>query len=1010
MPGSKSSTVRKVLVRSGFSMFSCPVHVRKGFLDAGKDAGLLVVSPTAVLDFFATCSDLRTRCKVTNLPEKISSTPYLNIESLVTLLEYCTKADGYKSRLERMPFLVTLDDVVSQFDSGMVKYVSKHSGVAPHIPGQFMNMQIKRVLNLEPTTDVSLCKEFTVDEFSMTLRDLVKKSEFYDAENWFPVAELDDLLKPYNTDCLQWLREVWSFLSSFLNEMSFRSENQDKEVIAKLLKPLRECCLLPVLTPRGETLLYPLCLSSGVIAEPSTTESCNEVVALLYALGVVKPDYSYIHDDMKCSEIDRLLKYSLGTVQQPATVIEALRIAMKHRLAEFTLTNDEGLQLLEYFSTHIVNWKDTPRARETIGMLPFFLTVWNKQTNLDNSTAYVLPSEIPSSGTECLIDAQDVRLLKYVGSLKPLLKHLGCKYLNIEKSYCLFILKHFQNMSREAQLVHLKFVKQHVLSNLSVEDEDRNAELNKLLECLKHTAIIPNKSSVLRPASDFYDPQNEIFQVMDEDDRFPPDPYNKADWLQFLRMCGLVHKITKEKFMSYAQQVERNSQSGISSKAVKQSETLVKHFLSRKDHRQMDLGFVRNIRFVSPGIASESLTELHVQHGTMDDNQRLRFICFRGSALHFNEELVWTVQNLLPQWIQRNLTGLFSDLDVVSDFVPSRTVTEHVQKLCSTLRKESLASDAQKAKTLTKVLQKAFAFFSEKGDLEQEVKSILSRTCCVFVADSFDLVAPNQVAIDITTKDEIRPYLFKIPPDFGSYTSVLLQLGTTKVLTANQYAFALKKIADASQGKEMHPEEKKASCRASEGLLKLIEKGETVDGDIFLPCTDNKLHKSSEVIFNDKRLLLRRLSKFEFPILIDSKDLNIESGDMENILKKMPISQRPRLLSQIVHEVLADGQLKQCEFADKTSARLRNPVFRSGLERLFRHCFVKKMRWQVNCNEETLKQRCKQLMDRLDRIEFIGRVQVQTYLKNCDGSDLQGSERNVKYFQRRVKESKWRHR
>ena len=149
-----------------------------------------------------------------------------------------------------------------QLNVRMVTYVSIHSGVAPHIPGQFMDLSIQRALNLEPNRDATLCKEFTVEEFALTLRGLVTKPEFYYAESWIHVSELDDILKPYNKNSLQWLREVWSFLSSFLKGRPYRSENQsklfpssflkgrpyrledqDKEIIDKLLKPLRKCCL-----------------------------------------------------------------------------------------------------------------------------------------------------------------------------------------------------------------------------------------------------------------------------------------------------------------------------------------------------------------------------------------------------------------------------------------------------------------------------------------------------------------------------------------------------------------------------------------------------------------------------------------------------------------------------------------------------------------------------------------------------------------------------------------------
>ena len=140
----RSKIVRQVLVRSGFRLYACPFWLCKLFEDSG--VAVNIVSPSAILDFFATSERINVEYK---LPRSIENTSFKNMGSLLALLMYCRRADNYKAKLEGLPFLVTVDNVVRSFDSSSLKYVSFYSDLMPQARDMFILKEITDALKLD---------------------------------------------------------------------------------------------------------------------------------------------------------------------------------------------------------------------------------------------------------------------------------------------------------------------------------------------------------------------------------------------------------------------------------------------------------------------------------------------------------------------------------------------------------------------------------------------------------------------------------------------------------------------------------------------------------------------------------------------------------------------------------------------------------------------------------------------------------------------------------------------
>ena len=323
-------------------------------------------------------------------------------------------------------------------------------------------------------------------------------------------------------------------------------------------------------------------------------------------------------------------------------------------------------------------------------------------------------------------------------------------------------------------------------------------------------------------------------------------------------------------------------------------------------------------------------------------------------------------------------------------------VARHTNKLCTTLVSDS--QNSQKNSLLVKnsssiklIMTEIYQYFSSKlSHIDNTSLDLLRNTCTVLVTDSSCLIKSNQVAIDIREEDQILPYLYKLPLDLGPYKDFFIRLGATKRITLEQYANILKRIFLDMNDQELNPNLKNITCRALAGLFMTIdcENPPALPTELFIPCTDGKLHMSSEVVIEDN-YWLRRIPNFTRPIFIDMIKFGYQQDKCISLFKKLPAQYQPKLLSSIILEKL-DPNCENAEssLANDMCARLRSQDFRNCFEQLLLHC----------CQTTASQQKdihVREIVGKLSCIEFIGKFELKTYLM-LENKRLENSE--VKKF------------
>ena len=242
--------------------------------------------------------------------------------------------------------------------------------------------------------------------------------------------------------------------------------------------------------------------------------------------------------------------------------------------------------------------------------------------------------------------------------------------------------------------------------------------------------------------------------------------------------------------------------------------------------------------------------------------------------------------------------------------------------------------------------------------------------------------------------------------EFGE---LFLALGATTQPLPTTYANILQSLHLSSAGKELDPQELEIAHKATNGFMKLLADQLTQEAhrptdfaaiqsqidqieELYLLSADSCLKKSSSLVFNDQPKFRNRLKNFEH----FQKNQLIDSFDYQQV-KSFPKLLRPRLLSDIVFEVLAEDEspscpvsLEVCKLKNRFNLRLSDPFFKQGLLRIANHISQKEnKRLDENISELIqyvceIKVECRQSLEtRLQYLDEDGRT-IETPIHETD--------------------------
>ena len=987
-----------LLLESGFNLVAFSLSLHESFLRAGVTTSC--ISPSSVIDFYRTVISQNPMCAIGPIPCHVAKTSLKDVFGVVAVLLYCKGDARFLDKLEGLPLLLTKDNRLQLFSSEEPKFLSVYQDILPGSPHIFLHEQVYWKIFKDATTEkLSVLKPLDVKTFAANLPQTLQQERYGKAElvQWSPTQKA--------TPNQPWLYRVWVFLHgivrNIVNDLNMDEQTRNLQ-INRTLEPLSNWSILPAtetkITERktsfissllfsapqpSDHILVPLGKAASVLELRSADSSSKKLVEVLRKLGVPELNSTalsttgsgaYAYSSPNSANLARIIVASLRV---PASLLTSLDEKMKsdpHSLRG-RLEPSDCIAILEYFSRSVNCLREADGT--ILRRLPFYEATHGGLISLDNHEVCVLPNDIPQMGIDVLERELQVLFLKSWQSLSELFKFLGLECLSSVAVYCTYILTHFSILGDDARQVHLEFIRKCMLDDVDADDGvNADGDQQRMLECLRNIPLVPSGDGTLKTASCFHDPRIDVFRIMLPVNMFPSKPLNSPEWLNFLRLIGLVYKVTKTHFKRFATEVAHEAESAPDDNTYKKSKVLVNHLIHR--HNVVAEGLLQticDIRFVAGDPVREPLQALFAPFGGVVGRQ-IPFFAFKEAVPSEHAEIVWTKAHLLPGWAnprcrlhEFNSPPRVSKVQFCDSFVaqlqilekpPVDLVVGHCQNICLYLANNSVEMN-ERCHTIMAVMEHIYTFLLTKPIVNTDAKKILENIPCILVEHGKKLILPCQAVLELYEHLEIRPFLYGIPKEFGKFHPLFENIGCSKSVTIFHYAMVLKMLQRKCQTSKLHPNEVKMCVNAAKGFFeKLEENTKKVESllSLYLPgmslaessseghqtVTPVFLHKSSDLIFNDAPLTLRnRLHKFNQPFLLDLRLMDVTCSSAQinykELTMKLPTALQPRMLSSVVKEKLSASQTHEFVMTNAVSQlkqQLSSAQFCSGVIRLIR--------------------------------------------------------------------------
>ena len=891
-----------------------------------------VLTPGHVVQFLLTWKDPNSRCKVGNLPILLSISKIKNKLNLGSILEYCRQAlQKFPENLENLPLLLTADDMLRAFTSENPVYCSSFYDLFPSKSSKFVHHDFVKPLSRFCEHEPDIIRELTIETLdSQFLPDVFKEK--------LPLDEKKHVSWKYPEEGVlskEWFSRLWTFLSELEN-----SEN----IVEFLGK-------------------YPIIPTTG--GELATVNNAKTVLAVTENSkgSVLQMQVAKFLESLACPFLDKsITKNALSIVSRlvadPLCVSDVLHV-LDYMNSTDTLDmskfNDEHIKkLLEFFQSDCGK-KESMNLAKT---LPFYKGVDEDYHSLLSYYSYIqVPGGLPVDGIKELqgIKGKGILFLPRTYDLMHLYEALGIRIdCGVSQFYIDFVLPSFSCLSRKCQIEFLT----HIKGALHYMD-------GELLNELQYTRCIPDETDNLCVASSFFNPHNELFQVMFKSNSnvFPVAPFNERQWIDFLVKIGLKRNCDEQQFIKFARDVEERARcaTNYDEDLTAQSKALVKYLLGNERSNDWSFVTLSTIEFIFPEEVEKELSSLHPQFLV---NEKLEFVSYRQSVPWKDKNLVWTSAKLLPKWAYPYQNRhLISSLGIPSK-PPLERVIEHVKIISKYVSTIEVVPDSTLPEEIFKSIYKylygqvqscAGMPLSSNCDKEcREIGQSLASVACILLTKERCLVKGESLSFE-DTKEKLKPHFYVVPREYSTYEHLLKRLGVTEEITAMQMVNVLSSIKEESSTKDvMNPEEKEKACFATSALFESLLKDKTevesrLSGckELNLPSINKRLVKSSELVCNVQPRLHDSVSKQGYEILYPLEKCGLKRELENDYLQALPKQFRPKPLEGLVREeldTLCKKNMKciyctnmDCSFIQNFILVLRSSQFERGIVRLLKH-------------------------------------------------------------------------
>ena len=929
---------RNMFLQIGFKLLYSSRKLFQDFTKAGTS--VRQITPEVILQFLK-----KDPTNIGKLPSPVKETALNSAVGVLCILSYCMKAPKFASDMFGLPLLLTEDGVLRRFQEENPVFLSRFADLVPKKSSLFIHHTLTTsLLNIEKeifATNQRVLKNFDIPALASLLPS-TENASWCETSNLIPW----DVNKGPSK---KWLQLLWEFIVKI----------HDKDSKTFSLEPLNRWPILP----SQSGMLAPMSKGKAILdltTSDAWSSGQRNVVKLLRKLKCHEVDDKLISSDGRWN-VSLILKSCLSQPNSTQDIVKVLDHLMKETDISGSLSEDEMISILQFLQEDANSLKRDVVSSSTVKRLPFFKTFRGTFVRLENvPSIYVIPTGLPTdesdvwmTGNNCVFLAPEPKLDRLYREL------LGAGDKSHTDCYINFIFPKFPILKQSTRMLHLEYVRQSLLRDYSNE-----SQRVRIINALRSLAFIPDAYGTPRTASHFYDPGVKVFAVMLPPGLKPPFD-EKSGWLNLLREIGLKQEVSKDQFITFANEVA--TQATHANKASrpdleKKSKVLVTHLLKEKSlHDENYLCNLSTIKFVASQTARDELVHLHKQHLVESGSQEHLppFTQLKDSVPDTHERLVWTTASLLPSWAVPDPKSLkLAKLQVLQK--PSlNQVIDNVINLSKQVSKRADRDIPKpRRRLLSEIMIEVYTFLTQaSGCTSSGYSESCSKICdtlaqrlssipCILVEDGRVFVRCDQLAYELD--EEMAPYLYRVPREYGTFEHLFKRLGAMEKATPVQFAKLLSRLRESCGDKKMHANEMRVAKQAVFGLFSSLFALKGRHGDkqyenplakvdtLYLPNSDQALRRSTDLVIFDCPQYKYRLSDSMFEFLDELKKYDLSSAQPPQIVELLPGHLRTQSLGTLVREELhSECREKRCradvEQKCQATERLRHILYSQQL-------------------------------------------------------------------------------
>ena len=924
------SQFRTILLKVDFKLLYPSYSLYDDFTKAGTHVTLM--TPEVVIQFLKVPST-----KVGNLPSPVSKTALGSVEGVLCILSYCMNAPKFETNIYGLPLLLTEGGVLKRFQKTEPVFLSLFADLVPEKRSLFLHhILTKHLLQVEDkifAADQGVLKKFDIPALASLLPE---------SAGW---CETDNLI-PRNVKkgpSEKWLQRLWEFIAKIYKKDQTAS-----------LDPLNKWPIIP--TQSG--MLAPISKGKLILdltsSESSWSAGQRHVVELLRKLKCHEVDVKFISSNGRWN-VSPILEQCLSQPNNVQDILKVLDHLMKETDISGNLSEDEMISILQFLQEDVSSLKWEGVSSSTVKRLPFFKTFHGTFVRLENvPSIYVVRRGLPTDESDVWMTGNNCVFLASEPKLDCLYKELlGAGDKSHTECYINFIFPTFPSLKQSTRMLHLEYVRRSLLSFHSNERQRL-----RIINTLRSLAFIPDASGTPHTASHFYDPEVEVFAVMLPPMLKPPLPFDEnSGWLVLLREIGLKQEVSKDQFITFANEVaaqaahaNKSSRPGLE----KKSKVLVKHLLKEKSlHDEKYLCNLSTVKFVASQRASDELVHLHKQHLVESGSQEkpLPFTQFKDSVPDTHERLVWTTASLLPSWaVPDSKSSELARLQVLHEPSLHQVIDNLINISKNVCKRSDREQPEPKRRLLSEIMTEVYTILKRMSSCpisesfescSQEcctIKSRLSSIPCILVEGGRVSVRCDQLAYHLDK--ELPPYLYRVPREYGAFEHLFKRLGAMERATPVQFATLLSGLKESCGEEKMHANEVTVAKQAVFGLFFTLHALHNQNEDVkkrpqdnplavvetlYLPSRGQMLQRSTDLVLFDCPRYIGRISTFKYEFLDRLVKYGLNIAFPEELIDLLPVHLKTKSLTSLVTEALhPDCRDKRCRADQEGKCQVTN--------------------------------------------------------------------------------------